>query len=242
MRESRKRSVRCLCGVAGVWLVLLASPRVSGAAGGPSIEGAVTILDREGTLKRHHEGVVVFVDEVERPRSVSTPTAHAVVRQQHKRFDPEVLPIVVGTTVDFPNDDTIYHNVFSLSKAKPFDLGIYEQGGSRSVTFDQPGLVKLYCNIHSQMAAYILVLPNAYFAMTDPHGRFVIADAPLGTATVRAWYPRSREQPERKVVVTARGIQNLDFSVVESLRLEIREETISLEHKNKWGQDYPAKY
>ena len=153
-----------------------------------------------------------------------------------------MLPVVVGTTVDFPNEDTIYHNVFSLSKAKPFDLGIYEQGGNRAVTFDQPGLVKVYCNIHPNMVAYILVLANPYFTTTDQRGHFAIHDAPLGAAKVRSWYPFSREQAERKVIVAAQGIQDLNFNLVEGFRLEIHEESVSIQHKNKLGQDYPDTY
>ena len=229
---------------AGWWTLalLLVCPRASGASGGPAIEGTVTILDRDGKPKPQHDGVVVFLDELEHPVDVPAPTAHAAVRQRNKTFEPEVLSIVAGTTVDFPNDDTIYHNVFSLSKAKPFDLGIYEQKASRSVTFDRPGLVKVYCNIHPNMVAYVLVLANPHFTVTDPRGHFTIPDVPLGAATVRSWYARSREQPERKVIVTAQGIQNLDFSMVEGLRLEIREENVSLQHKNKLGQDYPDTY
>lgn len=228
----------------GAWtvLLLLACPNVSRAAGGPAVEGRVTIVDREGKPKPRHDGVVVFLDELEHPTRFSVPTEHAAIRQKNKSFAPEILPIVVGTTVDFPNDDTIFHNVFSLSKAKPFDLGIYVQGTSKSVTFSQPGLVKVYCNIHPQMIAYILVLSNPHFTMTDQQGRFVLPDVPLGTVRVRSWYPRSREHPERTVIVAAQGIQDLNLSVVESLRLEIREETISIQHKDKWGQDYPAKY
>jgi plastocyanin len=221
--------------------LLLACPSPSRAAEGPAVEGTVTVLDRNGTPKPQHNGVVVFLDELEHP-AAPVPTAHAVITQKNKTFDPEVLPIVAGTTVDFPNNDTIYHNVFSLSKTKPFDLGLYEQGASQAVTFDQPGLVKVYCNIHPNMVAYILVLANPYFATTDAQGHFTIRDAPLGAATVRSWYPRSREQPERKIVVSAQGVQNLNFSMLENLRLEIREENVSIQHKNKFGQDYPAKY
>ena len=230
--------------VVGLWtvLLLLVCPSVSGAAGGPTVEGTVTILDREGKPKPHHEGVVVFLDELGHPTDVPAPTTHATIRQKDKRFDPEILPIVVGTTVDFPNDDTVFHNVFSLSKAKPFDLGLYEQGASKSVTFDQPGLVKVYCNIHPNMVAYLLVLANPHLTMTDQGGHFAIPGVPLGAATVRSWYSRSREQPDRKVVVTVQGVQDLNFTVVEGLRLEIHEENVSIQHKNKLGQDYPAKY
>ena len=228
-----------------VWAsVLLAiCPSPAWASVGSAIEGKVTIVDQDGKAVSHHGGVVIFLDQLEHPAGFSAPTTHAVIRQHDKRFDPAILPIVMGTTVDFPNDDTIFHNIFSLSKNKPFDLGIYAQGTSRSVTFDQPGLVKIYCNIHPQMVAYILVLANPYFATTDQAGYFLLPNAPLGGATVRSWYAQTREPPEQKIVVTAQGIQDLNLQLVESLRLEIREETISLQqHKNKWGEDYPAKY
>ena len=228
----------------GTWMVLLrvGCPGVSRAAGGPAIDGRVTIVGRDGTPKSRHDGAVVFLDELEHPTRAAVPTAHAVIRQTNKRFDPEILPILAGTTVDFPNDDTIFHNVFSLSKTRPFDLGMYAQGSSRSVTFDEPGLVKIYCNIHPQMIAYILVLANPHFTMTDQQGRFVLPDLPLGEVIVRSWYPQSREQPERKVVVEPQGIHDLNLHVVESFQFEIREETVSIQHKNKWGQDYPSKY
>lgn len=231
-----------LIGGLGLAIASLLLSRVGLAADAPSIQGTVIILDREGKPKAHHDGVVVFLDELERPAPFVPPTAHAAIRQANKTFLPETLPIVVGTTVEFPNDDTIYHNVFSLSKAKPFDLGLYAQGESKPVTFDQPGLVKVYCNIHPDMVANILVLSNPHFIITEASGRFVIPDVPLGAATVRSWYARSREHPQAHIVVTAQGIQDLNFQVAEEVRLQIQEETIAVQHKNKWGQDYPAKY
>lgn len=227
----------------GCGIVFLAVPSISLATGGPSIDGTVTILGRDGHPKTTHEGVVVFLDELEHaPPLAAPPQSHAVIRQVDKQFVPDVLPVLVGTTVEFPNDDTVYHNVFSLSRIKPFDLGLYEQGGSKSVTFDQPGLVKVYCNIHSNMMASILVLANPYFATTDREGRFAIQDAPMGSAKLRTWFSRSREYPERSLVVTAQGIKDLELGLVEDFRLEVREETLSVTHKNKFGQDYPAKY
>ena len=231
-------------GIGWVWsAMLLLVPAGTGlAGGGPLVEGRVTILDREGHPKAEHDGVVVFLDELEHPPPLAPPQARPAIRQVHKSFIPGVLPVLAGTTIEFPNDDTVYHNVFSLSRAKPFDLGLYEQGGSQSVTFDQPGLVKVYCNIHPQMVAYVLVLANPYFTMTDREGRFIIADVPLGNATVRAWYPLTRDQPERPIKVGPEGIQDLNLQLIEQLNLEIREEIVPLTHKNKLGQEYPARY
>lgn len=242
-RSSKANAMRRLL-ACGLWAVLgLGLPaRVGWPAGGPSVEGRVTILDREGKSKNHHDGVVVFLDELERQPALTPPSSPAIIRQVNKQFVPDVVPILMGTTVEFPNTDTVYHNVFSLSRIKPFDLGIYEQGGSKSVTFDQPGLVKVYCNIHPGMIASILVMANPHFTTTDREGRFAIRDAPLGSAKLRMWSPRSREHPDRPIVVTAQGVKDLELGLVEDLRLEIREETISLKHKNKWGEDYPAKY
>ena len=230
-----------VCGWVATMLVL--GPSARGATPGEvTIEGTVTVLDREGKPKSHNDGVIVFLDDVEHPPAATPPGPHAVLRQVDKAFVPSVLPIVVGTTVDFPNNDTVFHNVFSLSKTQPFDLGIYEQGGSRSVTFDQPGLVKVYCNIHPQMVGHVVVLPTPYFAVTDAAGHFVIRQAPLGRATVRTWYPASRSWPEQTVAVTPQGVHDLQLRLLENVHLELREETITLEHKNKWGQAYPAKY
>ena len=207
-----------------------------------SIQGMVKVLDRNGTPKNDYSGVVVFLDDLKGAPAVVPSGEKAVIRQVDKRFIPKVLPVLAGTAVEFPNDDVIYHNVFSLSKAKTFDLGIYAKGSSKSVTFDNPGLVKIYCNIHPQMVAYILVLANPYFAMTDRDGRFKLENVPAGEATVRTWYPGASRHPEKRVIVTPQGIRDLDLTLVEDVRLQIQEETISVEHKNKWGQDYPAKY
>lgn len=208
-----------------------------------SITGTVKIIDKNGAVKGDYSGVVVFLDEFEQPlRFPSPPSKPKTIQQVNKRFIPEVLAVVAGTTVDFPNNDTIYHNVFSLSKTQPFDLGLYSYGSSKSVKFDRLGLVKVYCNIHPQMLAYILVLANPYFTVTDSNGHFTLSNVPLGAVTIRTWYPRSQQFPEKRVVVTSQGINNLDLTLVENVQFQIQEETISIEHKNKWGQDYPEKY
>lgn len=209
---------------------------------GLSIEGKVTVLDHHGRIKEDASGVVVFLDELERPPVSALPGRNPAMRQVHKKFVPQVLPVVAGTTVDFLNDDSIYHNVFSLSTTKTFDLGLYKQGTSQSVAFDQTGLVKVYCNIHPNMVGYILVLSNPYFTITDPQGHFMIPDPPLGAVTVRAWHEKGRQHPEKKIYVTSEGIHNIDLTVVENIELEVLEETISIKHKNKWGEDYPSKY
>ena len=132
--------------------------------------------------------------------------------QRNETFLPHVLAITAGTTVDFPNNDSTYHNVFSLSKARRFDLGRYAQGRSKSVRFDRPGIVRVFCDIHSHMSAFILVFSHRYFATSDTDGRYRIDDIPPGTYTVVAWHEGSNRDA-RTVTIPARGIVELDFVV-----------------------------
>ena len=118
------------------------------------------------------------------------PTTHPVLGQKDLAFHPQVLPILVGTTVDFPNRDNLFHNVFSYSSPKEFDLGRYPTRDSKSVRFDKAGIVRVYCDIHSHMNATILVLENPYFALPDTAGSFVIKNVPNGTYTARLWFGR----------------------------------------------------
>ena len=112
------------------------------------------------------------------------------VSQKGAMFSPHVLPVVVGTTVEWPNFDDILHNVFSMSEPKPFDLELYKAPTVKQVTFDKPGRVDVFCSIHSQMNCVVLVLPNSYFASTDDQGRYKIADVPPGTYKLKAWFER----------------------------------------------------
>src|SRR5262245_29418164 len=112
---------------------------------------------------------------------------HAQMDQRNETFVPHLLAVTVGTVVDFPNDDRTYHNVFSLSKAKRFDLGRYASGRSKSVRFDRPGIVRVFCDIHSHMNAFILVFNHRFFSVADADGRYQIDGVPPGTYTLVAW-------------------------------------------------------
>ena len=113
--------------------------------------------------------------------------ARAVLDQRNETFVPPVVAITVGSSVDFPNSDRVYHNVFSLSKTRRFDLGRYPRGQSRSVTFDRPGVVRVFCEIHSHMSAFILVFAHRFFAVTDTEGRYRIEGIPPGSYTLALW-------------------------------------------------------
>lgn len=118
----------------------------------------------------------------------STPMTHVIVDQRDKTFTPHVSVVTVGSTMQFPNNDTVFHNVFACFKAKKFDLGMYPHGASKTVTFDKPGIVSLLCNIHSDMSAYVVVVDTPYFAVTDRQGRFQLHSVPPGNYTLHAWH------------------------------------------------------
>src|SRR5689334_758699 len=120
----------------------------------------------------------------------SLPASREVIRQENESFVPRVVAITRGSTVEFPNGDPFFHNVFSLSSAATFDLGRYPSGKSGSWRFTKPGLVKVYCHIHSHMSASILVLDHPYFAVPDTEGNFVLRNVPAGTYTVAGWHER----------------------------------------------------
>lgn len=122
------------------------------------------------------------------PKSPVTEFAKASIEQKDRRFVPDLVVIPAGSAVSFPNFDPIFHNVFSLSRAKSFDLGNYPEGQSRLVTFPTPGVVAVYCHLHSNMAASIVVAPSRWAGVADRDGVFALKDVPAGTYTVVAWH------------------------------------------------------
>lgn len=129
---------------------------------------------------------VVYLDLAAKPSAPPAPM-RATMDQRQEAFVPRVLAVTVGSTIDFPNSDPTYHNVFSLSRAKRFDLGRYAAGRSKSVRFDEPGVVRIFCDIHSHMSAYILVFSHRFFGVTDADGRFRIDTVPAGSHTLKVW-------------------------------------------------------
>lgn len=132
------------------------------------------------------------------------------ISQRNRRFAREVLVIPAGTTVSFPNDDPIFHNVFSLSKAKSFDLGYYRQGQSRNIRFDKPGPVNVFCHLHPNMNASILVVPNAFYTQPAPSGAFKISNVPPGRYTLRLWH-KSAGYLQEEIAVPVEGIVDVSF-------------------------------
>lgn len=133
------------------------------------------------------------------------------IKQEGAVFSPHVLPIVAGTTVEWPNNDQIFHNVFSYSDAKSFDLGLYKGNPpEKSVTFDKPGRVDVFCSIHANMHCVVLVLDNPYFAMVDSRNHYVISNVPPGTYQLTAWQERMPPQI-KEITVPATGDVKADF-------------------------------
>jgi plastocyanin len=154
---------------------------------------------------------VVYLETAPRGAFELREGARAVMDQRDETFVPHVLAIVAGTTVDFPNNDRTYHNVFSLSKTRSFDLGRYAAGHSKSIRFDRPGIVRVFCDIHSHMSAFILVFAHRYFAVTDDDGRYRIENVPPGTYTVVAWNEAMPLDTRRVTVPDAGGAVELSF-------------------------------
>jgi plastocyanin len=160
--------------------------------------------------------VVVYLKDVVFRGSMSP--VNAVLRQEHETFMPHVLPIMRGSTVEFPNDDPIFHNVFSLSSAASFDLRRYPRGQSRSQQFPKPGIVKVYCHIHSHMSATIVVLDHPYFTIPETDGTFELPNVPPGEYTVVGWHERVGERRARVRVERGRAA-TVDLSLpVEDIR------------------------
>jgi plastocyanin len=156
---------------------------------------------------------VVYLETAPRGAFDARDDARARIDQRNETFVPRVLAIVAGTTVDFPNSDVTYHNVFSFSKTRSFDLGRYAAGRTRSVRFDRPGIVRVFCDIHSHMSAHILVFAHRYFAVTDEDGDYRIDDVPPGTYTVSAWRESEPLQSRRVVASEAGGATELNFPI-----------------------------
>jgi plastocyanin len=156
---------------------------------------------------------VVYFESAPRGAFEDRESSRVALDQRNETFVPHLLAITVGTTVEFPNHDRTYHNVFSLSKAKRFDLGRYAAGTSKSVRFDRPGIVRVFCDIHSHMNAFILVFGHRFFAVTDDEGRYAIDGVPPGIYTLSAWFEGTvREQRTVSVTADARLVE-LDFII-----------------------------
>jgi plastocyanin len=163
-----------------IWVVLL------GLTATPALGAEVS-----GTAQASGKPVsnaVIWLDAQSAPPLVQS--ASIAIDQRNLAFAPHVLAVRVGTSVDFPNNDRVFHNVFSFKDGKKFDLGMYPSGvKAKPVVFDRPGLSRIFCNIHPNMAAYVMAVDTPYYTISDEHGTFTLSGVPPGTYTYHAWRP-----------------------------------------------------
>lgn len=152
---------------------------------GPAVELG---KDQEDPLAFERSRVVLYLEGPESSSPATGPQPALQMKQSNRRFNPDLLVVPVGATVSFPNMDPIFHNIFSLSKPKAFDLGSYDKGESRNVTFSKPGIVYVYCHLHPNMEGTVFVVPNRWYAKSDASGHFRIPEVPAGRYTVVAWH------------------------------------------------------
>ncbi|HEY5925734.1 MAG TPA: hypothetical protein VIV11_28805 [Kofleriaceae bacterium] len=206
-------------------MALLAGDASSKGANG-TVRGNVSVLVA-GKPKADKKGVVVYLENV--AGTVAKPKKSAVIRQREKQFDPPLTIVVKGTTVDFPNEDKIFHNVFSVSRPARFDLGLYKSGTAKSVEMKRAGTVDVYCNIHPEMIAKVKVLENGYYTITGSDGKFEIGNVPPGEYPVVAWLPTGDEV---KGTVTVKAGEAAD------VKLEVSEVAKKDTHTRKDGTPY----
>ena len=197
----------------------------SSASAGP-VNGTVRTLARAGVAPA---AIVVYAEPVDAPASRAA--RRVVLTQKNKTFQPRVLAVPAGSSVDFPNNDGIFHNVFSLSGPQPFDLGLYRAGETKQRTFATPGIYRVFCNIHPQMTAMIVVTPSAFTTVAGADGRFTL-DLPPGRYKITAL-------SERAAAVSVDATSTAGASTAPELTLD-ESAWGFVQHKNKFGKEYPA--
>jgi plastocyanin len=210
------------------------------AAGGVAVTGLVEITNsHEAAIrKKDYSGVVLWLERVDRTSPLPTPTPKRVqMVQKDRHFQPHVVAVPVGSTVDFPNRDPIYHNAYSNFSGQPFDTGLYKPGTSARKVFTTPGIVQVFCNIHSTMSAIIVVVPTPWYALSGPTGQYSIPDVPPGEYQLRIYYeralPNNLKFLEHRIAVPEEGITLPLISISET-------GFIPAPHMNKYGEPYPT--
>lgn len=194
-----------ILGLVIIGLVIISSVSVAYAG---TISGKARVAGQEKSAP-----IVVYLEGVQ--GSFKIPEKRPEVNHVNLQFDPPVSAVLKGTTVDFPNSDAVFHSAFSISPSNPFDLGLYQKGREKFVLFKNPGVVELFCHIHSHMHGFILVLDNPYFSTTDKSGEFSIPNVPDGDYTIKAWANPTTVMT-KTVSLTGNRVINMDFTLTAS--------------------------
>jgi len=225
-----------------LWALAATLPHEARAAGQPTevtAEAKVRVMGSKVSERHSNEGVVLWLTPVDAPspsRVSSSPGGRLQLAQKNKEFVPHLLVVQVGSTVDFPNLDPFFHNVFSQFNGKRFDLGLYESGSSRSVRFDRPGVSYIFCNIHPEMSAVVVSVPTPYFATSTAAGNLTIRDVAPGTYMMHVW---AMGNSDSDVATAGRRISVSGATV--DLGTIALQESIPGPHKNKFGEEYDTK-
>lgn len=193
-----------------------------------SLTGRITLV-KNGAPLTDSSNSIVWLEGV---HSGSAPSdARGTMKSEKKRFAPRAIVVRKRGSVDFPNVDAIFHNVFSVSGPNRFDLGLYRGGASKEKTFDEPGLVRVYCNIHPAMVGFVMVVDSDFAKVTGPDGAFRFDGVPAGAHTLKVWQEEGTET-SYPVQVRAQAVTDAPLTLdISSYKFQ--------PHKNKYGKDYP---
>jgi len=206
-----------------------AVPAGKGSAAG-RVAGHIVILEKDNKTSPDLSDAVLYL---EAPATVSTAAQPTTVEIAitDKTYAPHVVVVPVGSTVRFPNHDPFNHNVFSVSEPNSFDLGLYGRGEAKSYTFAHPGLVRVYCNVHPRMVAYVLVMENRYFAQPGNDGSFAIDNVPAGRYRLHVWHER----------IPSEVVKDVSSGGNEDLQIALNARGYKWQaHHNKYGRNYPT--
>jgi plastocyanin len=194
------------------------------------VAGRIVILEKDNKPSPDLGDAVVYLEGAATPATAALPDTVEIAITD-KTYAPHVVVVPVGSTVRFPNHDPFNHNVFSVSEPNSFDLGLYGRGETKGQTFAHPGLVRVYCNVHPRMVAYVLVMANRLYAQPGQDGSFTIENVPAGRQKLHVWHERIPTEVIKEVTAGADG----------DLQIALNARGYKWQpHHNKYGRNYPT--
>ena len=217
--------------VAGIMAFLAAGG--AGFMTDAAVSGRIVILEKDNKPSEDLSDAVIYLEAPAMVATAGKPTTVEIAITD-KTYAPHVVVVPVGSTVRFPNHDPFNHNVFSVSEPNSFDLGLYGRGETKSHTFDHPGLVRVYCNVHPRMVAYVLVMENRYYAQPGNDGSFTIDNVPAGRYRLHVWHERIPSEVVKDVTAGA-------AATLQDLQIALNAQGYKWQpHRNKYGRNYPT--